>query len=385
MHFIEEALSAIRRTPFRGLVLAVQLALMALCALFFASALRSADLGRSLQLVSQLGLFAALIAIPTIVNAGWQATGWSVVLRRLGQPLRIRDLWSVRIMSEAFSLSMPAGPAVADSMAVVFLRRLGVPVSRAFAAVAARKTLVVGSNGAYVLVAFGLGFGALTVISHRLSLGGWLPWLVLAAALTLLGVATALSAIVFSGRLARRILRVLELVPIQRWRAWLRGQNHHFDHAERDLSRLSSTPRRDIAKSAGAFFMSWICEAAETMLILHLIGVPIGLVEVLAIEVVVSLLRSIAFALPGAVGVQEAGYVALLGALGVPDAATTGVAFVMLKRSRDLFWIAAGYLWTLVHARRPIRLAPPIYSTKVAETALEEAGSFTHAKRLTGS
>jgi glycosyltransferase 2 family protein len=379
------ALPAIRRTPTRRLAVVLQLALVCVCALFFVSALRTADLERSFQLVSGIGVLAVLIAIPTAVNAVWQAAGWRIVLARLGQPLRIRDLWSVRIMSEAFSLSLPAGPAVADSMAVVFLRRLGVPVSRAVAAVAARKTLVVGANGAYVLLAFAVGYASLAAISKSLSLGGWLPWLVLAAAISLLGAATALSAVVFSGRLARRVLALLELVPITRFRAWLCSRNHHFDHAERDLSRLATTPPRDIAKSLGAFFLSWLCEAAETMLILHLVGVPLGVAEVLSIEVIVSLLRAFAFALPGAVGIQEAGYVALLAALGVPDAATTGVAFVVLKRSRDLFWIAAGYAWTLARGRHAGRAAGPIYSASVTETALEEAGNFTHAKRLTGS
>jgi hypothetical protein len=41
-----------------------------------------------------------------------------------------------------------------------------------------------------------------------------------------------------------------------------------------------------------------------------------------------------------------------LGALGAPDAATLGAAFLALKRGKELFWIAVGFVGLLLIRRR---------------------------------
>jgi uncharacterized membrane protein YbhN (UPF0104 family) len=61
----------------------------------------------------------------------------------------------------------------------------------------------------------------------------------------------------------------------------------------------------------------------------------------MAIETGVSLLRSIANIAPAGLGVQEAGYATLLTGAGV--GVDTAAAFVLLKRCKELFWIAGGY------------------------------------------
>ncbi|WP_437961386.1 hypothetical protein WME76_18240 [Sorangium sp. So ce119] len=61
-------------------------------------------------------------------------------------------------------------------------------------------------------------------------------------------------------------------------------------------------------------------------------------------EVVLAMLRAAAFMVPSGLGVQDAGYVALLGALGVPGAVTVGAAFVLIKRAKEIVWIALGLL-----------------------------------------
>jgi len=86
--------------------------------------------------------------------------------------------------------------------------------------------------------------------------------------------------------------------------------------------------------------------------ILRLLRVEISYAEVLAFEVVISLLRSVAFVVPSGLGVQDAGYVAFFGALGIPDAATLGVAFVLVKRAKEAFWIAVGFLLFVILDRR---------------------------------
>jgi uncharacterized membrane protein YbhN (UPF0104 family) len=61
-------------------------------------------------------------------------------------------------------------------------------------------------------------------------------------------------------------------------------------------------------------------------------------------ETTMSLIRAMLFILPAGLGVQDYGYVLFLKSFGVPDAESVGVAFVLIKRSKELIWIVVGYI-----------------------------------------
>ena len=78
----------------------------------------------------------------------------------------------------------------------------------------------------------------------------------------------------------------------------------------------------------------WVASAAGGWIALRLMGVPIPLTAAIAMEALLSAVKSAAFVVPNAVGVQEAAY-ALLGQLfGVPPAAA--LALSLVRRGRDL-------------------------------------------------
>src|SRR5262249_61957944 len=83
-----------------------------------------------------------------------------------------------------------------------------------------------------------------------------------------------------------------------------------------------------------------------TWLLGRLVGIDLPIANVIAREASVVFARNVAFFVPAGLGVQDAGYLAFLGAYGVaPQLAT---AFVLAKRVKELVWTAAGYLILLV-------------------------------------
>ncbi len=100
---------------------------------------------------------------------------------------------------------------------------------------------------------------------------------------------------------------------------------------------------------------SWALVGCETWLILHLIDAPVSLAAALVIDSLLSGLRSMAFMVPQALGVQEGGYV-LLGALfGLP--AEAALALSLIRRTRDLVIGAPALLaWQIVEGRRALRV-----------------------------
>jgi putative membrane protein len=95
----------------------------------------------------------------------------------------------------------------------------------------------------------------------------------------------------------------------------------------------------------------WVAGAAEIWLALRIAGSPLGFAPVLVIEGLLYAIRSAAFTIPNAVGVQEAGYVLLGATFGLtPDMA---LALSLLKRARDLaIGLPALAAWQLVESNR---------------------------------
>jgi glycosyltransferase 2 family protein len=81
-------------------------------------------------------------------------------------------------------------------------------------------------------------------------------------------------------------------------------------------------------------FGCWIAATTEAWLALRFAGAPLGFGAVLVIESLLYAVRSLAFAIPNAVGVQEAAYIMLGESFGLtPEMA---LALSLLKRARDL-------------------------------------------------
>jgi putative membrane protein len=103
----------------------------------------------------------------------------------------------------------------------------------------------------------------------------------------------------------------------------------------------------------------WAAGALEIWLALWALGHPVGVAEALAIEALIQAVSSAAFLVPGALGLQEAGFLGIGLLLGLP--AEVAVALALARRLRDLMVFLPGLLaW--VWAER--RLSPPAGSAE---------------------
>jgi glycosyltransferase 2 family protein len=95
----------------------------------------------------------------------------------------------------------------------------------------------------------------------------------------------------------------------------------------------------------------WLALAGEGWLALRLLGSPLGVGAVIALESLVAALRSVGFAIPNALGVQEGGYVVIGALFGLgPE---TALALSLVKRGRDLaIGVPALLVWQALETRR---------------------------------
>jgi len=103
----------------------------------------------------------------------------------------------------------------------------------------------------------------------------------------------------------------------------------------------------------------WIAATVEAWLALRFAGAPLGFGAMLVIESLLYAVRSLAFAIPNAFGVQEAAYIVLGESFGLtPEMA---LALSLLKRARDLaIGVPVLAAWQLVETGRlALRVAGP--------------------------
>jgi len=348
---IDPALTPPRPGPAKRLV---RLLVLVVSAGLFVRVLWMADLRNVGRLLVEVGPLALLAVVPYGLAVTLDTAGWAAILRGLEARVATWRLLGLRLSTEAVHLSFPGGPLIAEGLKVWLLsRRFGVGIAEGSASLAVKKALQIGSQGVYLLTAALVG-GASLVDASVLR-----PVLLGLAAFTM-AVSVGMVAVLLSGRVAERLWKLLRRVPLARVRRWTLAREVAFVDTDQHVRAVLQS---HVPRLVAAFLWilgGWFAEAGESWLLPRLLGIDLSFPAVLAFEPVVSFARSAAFFIPAGLGVQDAGYMALLRAANIPDATNRAAAFVLLKRFKELFWIAVG--WVVLLATRGLRQgagAPP--------------------------
>ena len=101
-----------------------------------------AHLGATLDAIRGLGARAPLVALPYLAGTLLHALAWRGLLPRARRP-PLLSLLGIMLSTEAMRMTLPAGPAIAESSSVLLLRnRHAIPASVGVASIAAKKALV---------------------------------------------------------------------------------------------------------------------------------------------------------------------------------------------------------------------------------------------------
>ncbi len=255
-----------------------------------------------------------------------------------GRP-RVSRYFRIRLMREAVNGLLPVAQLGGNILGVRLLAQRGVPGATAAAGTTLDITVEVVTQFIFTVA----GFALLGLTGPA----GGAPWV----AGTLGVMAVCIGGFVVAQRIG--LLRIVEALikPLGRVFPGLTMESVRGLHAE--LMRLQRDTPALI--EAGALHLgAWVAGVAETWLALWAMGHGSGWAAAFVIESLGMAARSAGFAVPGALGVQEGGFVVVAALYGIP--ADAAVALSMVKRARELLVGVPGLvMWQWAEGARLLR------------------------------
>lgn len=307
-------------------------------ALLFVAVLVSHDLPAVLAVLGLAGWgllgVAALHLLPLVLDAAAIR-----VLEASARSGALADALLVRWIGESANSLMPAGQIGGPLLMIRQLIQRGVSAPDAVAAITVSTTLQSFAQIVFTLMGVALLGGRLAQFSAAAS------WSVLLAAAVCLALMPAAFYV-----LQRRGL-FAAVVRLARRFAGAHDWSRLARHAEGVDTALKDaySRRAQVWQSFALSLIGWIVGTAEVWLALRLLGCAVGWSDAFVLESLGQAIRAAAFAVPGALGVQEGGYLLLAPLAGLrPDVA---LALSLAKRARELLLGIPGLIYLYISER----------------------------------
>jgi putative membrane protein len=310
----------------------------------------SAGLGLSLAVGLVLGNDGAAI-FRAILDAGWgillviaihpvqtvlAGLAWRFLLPSRSAP-GLLEFCLLRWIREAVNALLPVAQIGGEVVGARLMCLGGVALNAAVAATAVDLTGEMVSQVAFTLC----GVGLLAFGPYDPALARWVGGLT-AIALVVIGAFVLAQRRWLFRWLERWLLRLAEQ---PRWSAL--GEVAGLHELVAGLYRR----RWRLLASIVTHLISWLIGGVEVMVALRVVGAEVDLGEGLLIESIGQAMRTVGFAIPGSLGVQEGGYILICGLVGVgPQSA---IAMSLLKRIREVVVGVPGLVaWHAIEGRQ---------------------------------
>ena len=281
-----------------------------------------------------------VVAFHLLVPVFFDAVAWWVLFPKADR-LPLRKLFWMRWIGESVSTLVPSAAVGGDIVRARLAAINGAPLAAAAASVLVDITLGVFTQAAFTLLGLVL---IVDVTGQRNFVGPTLLG-------TLIGI-LAVAGFYFVQRLGmfRFLARIIaRLANSPEWQSLVQSG-----------AALDESVHALFARKAGVIgccfwtIVSLVLGSGEIWIALRAVGLHATLINALILQSMVLTLRSVAFPVPGALGVQEGGYVVVGNLLGIPGEAA--FALSLIARVRELGLGIPGLItWQIIEGRRVLR------------------------------
>jgi len=282
----------------------------------------------------------AVVAYHFLVPVFLDSLAWWVLFPRAERP-RLRKIYWMRWIGESVSTLIPSAAVGGDIVRARLAAITGTPVATAAATVLVDLTLGVFTQAAFTI----LGVVLLVNATGQKKFVG--PTIIG----TIVGI-LAVGGFYFVqkrgmfGFLARMIAK---LANSAEWQSLV-----HSGTTLDETVRSLYARRRAALACCGLTILSLILNSGEIYIALWALNLHATIANAIILQSMALTIRSVAFPVPGGIGVQESGYVLVGNLLGIPG--ETAFALSLIARVRELgFGIPGLITWQLIEGRRLLR------------------------------
>jgi putative membrane protein len=251
----------------------------------------------------------------------------------------LRDAMLARWAGESANSLMPVGQIGGPVVMARHLAQRGMRMQDAAAAITVSTTLQTLAQIAFALLGVALlGARASHISQHALHTSS-----LIASALLALQVG-GFYWMQRSGFFSKLMRTATRFAGKRDWSQWM-SRAKAIDLAV----QLTYARGGPVAASFLLSLIGWLVGTGEVYLILQLIHHPVGWIDALLLESLGQAIRGAAFAIPGALGVQEGGYLLLAPLAGLPPDAA--LALSLAKRAREILLGLPGLLYLYLSSR----------------------------------
>ncbi len=306
--------------------------------LLFVAVLVSQGLPEILATLAHAGwgllLVAAFHLIPLFIDALAICVLFETPLGR--DPLR--DALLARWAGESANSLMPGGQIGGPVLMARHLAQRGMPMDDAAAAITVSTTLQSFAQIAFAIVGVLLLGAHASISEHALRTSA------LAASAFLAVQVGGFFLVQRRGFFSKLTRTVTRFSSKRDWSQWV-NQAHAIDLA------IQSTYKRSgpVFASFVLSLVGWFIGTGEVYLIAYFLGTPVNWFDALLLESLGQAIRGAGFAIPGALGVQEGGYLLLAPIVGLQPGAA--IALSLAKRTRELLLGLPGLLYLHLASR----------------------------------
>lgn len=250
----------------------------------------------------------------------FSAAAWRTITGPAAGRPNLAGFIRLRWIREGVNNLLPVAQIGGEFVTAGLLRRYGMKLTAAIAGSVCDLTMEMVTQIAFTILGLGL---LVQLLGHR-DIGG----VVAGGIAVALAVAAAFVAAQWLG-----LARLIEagLVRLGRATGW--GGFGEVEGLHAAITGLYRAPAR-LGWAAFYHAVSWLLGGVEVCLALYVLGRPTDIGAGLVIESLGQALKAVGFAIPGALGVQEGGYIVVCGLFGIgPDLA---IALSLTKRLREV-------------------------------------------------
>ncbi len=305
--------------------------------------LSTMDLAGAFRRIGAIGFASVFILLPYLGLHILETLAWGRLFPRSAGKVNLLKLFKIQLVSETVSMTLPAGVAIGEPLRPWLCRRfMGITLPDGFASVAIRKLLLGAAQGLYTIIGAIAGFAILQAASLQVLGFEGLGVVMVATGIVVTFAFLGMLLLMINGNAAASLHRFLLKVPFAKVREWLLEREEGFVETDRKLQSVKADGLAGLVPVMLMYIGAWLMLSIESYLILNLLGIKLAFWQVIAFDTAMLMLRAVFFFIPSGLGVQEVGYLAFLGALGV--SAADLAAFLLLRRAKEILWYAIGYL-----------------------------------------